>query len=119
MKIYLWEHTKSEGSISMALDSKKLQLFRQHLPYGKWITSNKREILFNRDYTPLWERTNADGRYLVSQANSSEKVTGIVDETWYYDDGSTPWDDKNVLQICINALTDFGATVDASLNKYV
>jgi hypothetical protein len=29
---------------------------RDHLPYGIWVTNDGREILFNRDYQPLWER---------------------------------------------------------------
>lgn len=29
---------------------------RKFLPYGKWTCSDGREVLFNRAYSPIWER---------------------------------------------------------------
>jgi hypothetical protein len=44
------------------------------LPYGRYIASDGREILFNRSYRPIWERL-PDGK--VQRANSNEWVDWI------------------------------------------
>jgi hypothetical protein len=49
------------------------------LPYGRYIASDGREILFNRSYRPIWERL-PDGT--VQRANSNEWVDWIQ-QGWF------------------------------------
>jgi hypothetical protein len=44
------------------------------LPYGRYIASDGREILFNRSYRPIWERL-PDGK--VQRADSNEWIDWI------------------------------------------
>lgn len=58
------------------------------LPYGKWTCSNGREILFNRDYQPIWECSPNE---TPKAANPNEWVDNIEQEkTVFFYDGSTP-----------------------------
>jgi hypothetical protein len=49
------------------------------LPYGRYIASDGREILFNRSYRPIWERL-PDG--IVQRANSNEWVDWVA-QGWF------------------------------------
>jgi hypothetical protein len=70
------------------------------LPYGKWTCADGREVLFNRFYGPIWQRS--DG--LTTAADSTEWVKHIQQE-WFYSDG-TP---RRGLQSRLNQiLDDFG-----------
>jgi hypothetical protein len=42
-----------------------------HLPYGIWICADGREVLFNRAYTPIWQRRPGQ---TAEPADPSERV---------------------------------------------
>jgi hypothetical protein len=72
-------------------ESLKTLEFRRHkLPYGRWLTGDGREILFNRRYKPLWERRSggAERATVPTPADRGEWVPGIVYQTWFYNDGT-------------------------------
>lgn len=49
------------------------------LPYGRYVASDGREIIFNRNYRPIWERL-PDGT--VQRANGNEWVDWIA-QGWF------------------------------------
>jgi hypothetical protein len=53
-------------------------------PYGTCLTSEGRQILFNRFYEPIWQRQAPDGA--VEPADPKEQVKDITDQRWIYDD---------------------------------
>ena len=59
---------------------------RRMLPYGKWTCSDGREVVFNREYQPIFQRVNG----VTSHADRDELVEGIVDCVMYYDDSENP-----------------------------
>lgn len=77
---------------------------RFRLPYGIWTTEEGRELLFNRDYKPIWER---NGKESVEQADRSEWVKGIDGQSWFYGDHNPPWVDRKSLERCTAALGEF------------
>lgn len=64
---------------------------RIHLPYGLWVCENGREVLFDRSYRPLLERSASDAT--VELANGDEWIKGIKNTAWFYSDG-TPEPEK-------------------------
>lgn len=103
---------------------------RRTLPYGKWICEGGREVVFNREYQPILQRK--DG--VVSYADRNERVKGIVQHEYYYDDGSDPADllvrklhlhaidkhdrarSKRSLLICLTVLREFTPQEHGSVN---
>jgi hypothetical protein len=61
---------------------------RRSLPYGKWTCEDGREVVFNREYQPIFQRV--DG--VVSYANRDEFVENIVSVELYYQDIDSPVD---------------------------
>lgn len=57
---------------------------RTTLPYGLWVCADGREVLFNRDYAPLWQRVG--GVVLVADP---EEWVSWRSQVWFYDDGQT------------------------------
>ena len=55
---------------------------RNDLPYGKWICSDGREVLFNRFYEPIWQRRPQEK---PAPADPHERVPWSAQE-WFYDD---------------------------------
>ena len=68
------------------------EAMRSLYPYGKWTCADGREVIFNRYYRPIWQRS-ADG--VVSVADCGEQVAFVTQE-WFYTDGSAPWKDYTV-----------------------
>jgi hypothetical protein len=64
-----------------------LAYWRTILPYGKWTCADGREVLFNRDYKPIFQRL-ADGR--VTHANPTEWVRWITQE-WFFEEVPGCW----------------------------
>jgi hypothetical protein len=54
-------------------------------PYGKFICSDGREVLFNRDYMALFERRPGEP---ARPADCFEWVENIIKHEWYFHDGS-------------------------------
>jgi hypothetical protein len=87
----------------------KRRLFRRWLPYGKWTCADGRQVLFNRAYRPIWERSPGQP---AKPADVEEWVEELVREEWFYNDGCRPCDSDGfkVLQRCLKVLQDFGAS---------
>jgi hypothetical protein len=49
--------------------------------YGKWRCADGREVLFNRGYTPIWQRYPGKP---AERADATKRVKGIVEEAEYY-----------------------------------
>lgn len=82
---------------------------RRRLPYGVWCDAAGREVLFNRDYQPLWNRS-PNG--VVSPADPAEQVEK-TDQRWFFTDDNPPWKDKATLALCKDVLAAWGITGDA------
>jgi hypothetical protein len=54
---------------------------RWHYPYGMWTCQDGREVLFNRQYKPIWQRINGT----VTQADLKEFVHWTK-QGWFFDD---------------------------------
>lgn len=78
---------------------------RENLPYGKWTCADGREVLFNRRYIPLWERSPSG---VVAPANPKERVPKVREEWFYPSDSKAPWHDKATRERCEAALTAWG-----------
>jgi hypothetical protein len=86
--------------------SPKWHLLHVHLPYGKWTCGDGREVLFNRFYEPMWERSPGQA---AKRANPSERVP-FVEQIWFFKDGNPPWRKKETLAACLAVLRDFGGS---------
>jgi hypothetical protein len=58
---------------------------RRKLPYGKWTCENGRQVLFNRGYEPIYERSPEGS---VSAAFHGEFIESIVDSVFFWDDST-------------------------------
>jgi hypothetical protein len=58
---------------------------RLKLAYGKWTITTGREVIYNRRYRPIWERTSANEPW--NPANIAEWVHDIEKQEWFYHDG--------------------------------
>ncbi len=68
-------------------------LARAKLLYGIWKTESGDEVLFDRKYRPRWRRT-PDG--IVTAADPSQWIDGIVEECWFYSDRCSLTDRKQI-----------------------
>jgi len=79
---------------------------RLTLPYGKWLCEDGREVLFNRDYTPIWDRSldNVVGNI------SPDTYVHHKDTVFYFDDATAPYyyENAHTLEKCLNVLKEWG-----------
>jgi len=68
----------------------------RRLPYGLWTCADGRQVLFDRNYKPLFQRT-PDGT--VSVADPDEWVP-FVAQAWFYQDSTGPAYDRRSLARC-------------------
>lgn len=61
---------------------------RRQLPYGKWTCKDGREVIFNREYQPIYQRINGE----VSYADRDEYVKDIETCEMFWHDGNSPID---------------------------
>lgn len=59
---------------------------RFFMPYGVWTCADGRQVIFNRDYLPIWERRPGE---LAKEADPTEWVPW-TDQVWFFNDGTTP-----------------------------
>jgi hypothetical protein len=81
---------------------------RARLPYGIWKCADGREVLFNRNYKPMWERSLAQS-WDAKRANPDEWVS-FVDQQWFFNDGNPPWDNAKSRARCENVLLEWGVS---------
>ena len=85
-------------------DIKDFKPMRLYLPMGKWNCADGKEILFNRDYCPLWERS-VTGEVT---AISPEINVAYVESEFYFDSGCAPYKGYDeTLEICLSVLRDW------------
>jgi hypothetical protein len=84
-----------------------LRFLRHRMPYGKWTCADGREVLFNRDYKPLWQRYPGQAAH---QADSGERVNWMRVET-FYTGANQPWRDTASARMCSDILAKFGVRV--------
>lgn len=77
---------------------------RHRLPYGMWTCADGREVLFNRDYKPIWQRRTGGP---AEQADADEWVR-FERQEWFYLDHNTPWVNKASKRRCEAILQDWG-----------
>jgi hypothetical protein len=73
---------------------------RLFLPYGVWEEPDGARILFSRDYCPLWR---------IREDSAPERVRPweqikFSSQSWYWDDGNTPWSKEKTYTACIKVL---------------
>jgi len=61
----------------------RLALWKRTLPYGKWICADGREVLFNREYTPILQR-RPNG---PTEVASPTEWVPWVKQVWFYQEG--------------------------------
>ena len=86
-------------------DVNEFKPMRLYLPYGKWVCTDGREVLFNRDYTPIWQRqANRAGDLIEPEAD-----VDYDSRTFYFDDRSAPYyGNDGTLANCLNILKEWG-----------
>jgi hypothetical protein len=79
---------------------------RLYLPYGRWTCKDGSEVLYNREYCPLWRRTKDGTVSAVSPAMDFRKEGS----EGYFDDRSAPYYRGNAkrLMICMAILNEWG-----------
>jgi hypothetical protein len=88
---------------SGATDFKPMRLW---LPYGKWLCVNGTEVLFNRDYCPIWIKGKDDK---VSSIEPDTEVEKDDPGEFYFNDRTAPWyGNKQTLAECIAVLEGWG-----------
>jgi hypothetical protein len=83
----------------------KNERMRAELPYGIWTEADGSEVLFNRDYHPIWRR-KPDGT--VSRVDDPIRH-GKMWIHWV-NDGCTPWHDAASRKRCEAILREWLAT---------
>jgi hypothetical protein len=85
------------------VDFKPMRLF---LPYGKWICVDGREVLFNRDYCPIWERSVGGA---VKPIQPDVYINHETSEH-YYNDRTAPYYSNNeaTYEHCLAVLKEWG-----------
>jgi hypothetical protein len=69
----------------------RAQARRKELPYGKYTTASGREVLFNRRYDGIAERT-PDGK--VSLLDPRVWVDDVIKQEWLYNDGTPEYEKR-------------------------
>jgi hypothetical protein len=77
---------------------------RAKLPYGKWTCGDGKEVLFNRDFQPIWDRLPGEAARPADPDVRCEHVK----EKWYFGDRNPPWSNERSVRRCLDALGVFG-----------
>ena len=77
---------------------------RLYLPYGKWTCADGTEVLFNRDYRPIWEK-RPDGTVIA--ANPDEWIEFSKQE-FCFGELPIPPTDRATFTLCFNILKEWG-----------
>lgn len=84
--------------------AKEFRPMRLYMPYGKWTCADGTEVLFNRDYCPMWARL-LDGSVISLDPDT---WISYKDEEWYFSDGTAPWHKKETIPRCLKVLEEWG-----------
>jgi len=108
--------TAARYEVSVARDQSeglKFRPMRLLLPYGKWTCVDGTEVLFNRDYCPIWARSKNG---IVSPIAPDNWIEYEGEPEYYFDDGTAPWyGNKRYEEICTTVLENWGVAEKSSL----
>jgi hypothetical protein len=77
---------------------------RLTLPYGKWIGEGGLEVLFNRDYTPIWSRHTNKAAEAINPATYVTHQETI----FYYEDATAPYyGNAKTHEVCLSVLEEW------------
>ncbi|MEN5436788.1 hypothetical protein ABE545_24430 [Sphingobacterium faecium] len=68
-------------------DISSFRPMRLYLPYGKWKLNDGTEILFNRDYNPIWAKSITG---VVKAIEPDTDINSNIVES-YFDDKTAPY----------------------------
>ncbi|HEY1095635.1 MAG TPA: DUF5623 domain-containing protein [Alphaproteobacteria bacterium] len=101
--------TCARHEVTVTRDQKGAKTFkpmRLFLPYGKWKCADGTEVLYNRDYCPLWARTPGGG---VEALDPDTWVKYQGDSVSYFNNGDAPrWGSKDTLATGLAVLKEWG-----------
>ncbi|WP_409478690.1 DUF5623 domain-containing protein [Pseudobdellovibrio sp. HCB154] len=92
------------------------QPMRRVLPYGLWTCEDGSQVLYNRDYKPIWVKlTNGT----VTALETNTWVTYKENE-YFFNDSNPPWINKKTLAKCQGILQNWGVfeKIPAALTDY-
>lgn len=79
---------------------------RLYLPYGKWLCADGTEVLYNRDYCPIWARTSDGKVFTLDPDTWIANIQSSVSH--YFADRNTPWNSEETHKKCVAALKEWG-----------
>lgn len=80
---------------------------RLFLPYGKYVCDDGSEVLFNRDYNPLWSR-KPDGSVAAIDPDTFIKHDRSKTQHYFNQKNGPAWGDKNMREIGMSVLKEWG-----------
>lgn len=89
----------------------KYKPLRLYLPYGKYILDDGTEILFNRDYCPLWSRSLSETlkKVEVKEVDMNSEINFSRTEHFFFDQNAPYTKNGSVsLEKCLGILNDWG-----------
>jgi hypothetical protein len=84
--------------------AKNFKPMRLHMPYGKWTCADGTEVLFNREYCPIWIKS-PEG--FVSDIVPNVFVPHVKQE-FYYQDSTAPYFNQSSHETCVDILREWG-----------
>lgn len=96
---------RSEITVPRKKPVAKFEPMRLFLPYGKWKCADGSEVLFNRDYTPIWLKS-PKGKVTTIDLDTS---VNFEDEPHFYygDDDAPYYGNRTTFLICKSVLEDW------------
>jgi hypothetical protein len=97
----------ADHEVSVYKDQQRAAKFmpmRLYMPYGLWTLPDGSEVLFNRNYCPIWKRSPSGEVDNIAP----ELWVRYVKEQWYFREGTEPWFNRYSLEICQQVLQDWG-----------
>jgi hypothetical protein len=80
---------------------------RLTLPYGKWIVEGGMEVLFNRDYTPIWIRHANEAAEVINPATYITHQETV----FYYEDATAPYyGNAKTHEVCLSVLEEWAVS---------
>lgn len=103
---------RHEISVVKGEPSNPIRPLRHELPYGRWLCADGREVLFNRDYKPIWHRRPGE----IAKRADPDEIVPFMQQEWFYKDGKQPWRSVKAEQKCNKILEDWGIPLPLPLS---
>jgi len=78
---------------------------RRELPYGVWTLADGGQVLFDRDYFPIWQRSPDAGVAAIRVA--AWRWVDWTQQNHFFDDDNAPFHDDATKKTCARILADF------------